>query len=255
MLLTNRIRAYLSHFISRDYQPWNISSLVFPTSYSYSDIFPVLTGFANIFYVFENPSSMFSSKPAKIAHSITFLDANGKEIFVDRFESKDKITCHKLPLFEEPVHFYHSTYPILDLANTGVFDSPLLYRGYLHHYTSKDMPPFVVHGNFGGITSDGKATARQRRKYTYIPSYLFNTDSSYKLFFINPTSVRLRISVTLLSSHANSIADYLLNPLGHQILHISDYSGLISISSMLPICRPIIYVLSEENDIVDIFHS
>ena len=112
-------------------------------------------------------------------------------------------------------------------------------RGYTKYFSNKKEIGACVHGNFGGLASENIKTAKQRNLHVYTIPYNFFNKYEYHLVFNNPTNDELEIEARFLNNE--NITRIYLNPMGTNLIIVNNYSGPISFTSKLPICRPIIF--------------
>jgi hypothetical protein len=164
--------------------------------------------------------------------------------------------------------FIHQTeYSREFLEKTPIINSKQLifqhrgYTGFRRKESSSSCFSFL-HGNFGGMyINKGKllSTSKQRSEHYYNPQIIIKTDKFYELFFLNPTSKKLIISVILIDkfNKSRTIGNSKVDPFGSYKLELNTFSkseiGNISWKTNLPVGRAIVF---ENNGVLfDVFHS
>ena len=103
-------------------------------------------------------------------------------------------------------------------------------------------------------------SAKQRmKKFCFTSVYKFDKKNSYHLVFNNPTNTLLKISIYRSSiniMHDKPVKIIKINSLGNYVFELSNYAGLLSYISSMPVCRPMIFKnpSSDQTDF-DVFHA
>ena len=139
-------------------------------------------------------------------------------------------------------------------------------RGYTSYGFGSSNTFSYVHGNLDAVS--GKYHGKGIEELTYFKStffkrsfqlqYLFNPINSYEIAITNPTRQRHRVCLNLFNKRGekfNSIEKE-LSTLGVRIVQLPSFESnfLISITSNLPMARPLIFK-SRNQKFVDVFHG
>ena len=223
-------------------------------------------------FIAENNLAIFTSDPVECKHVFYFFSISGSNC--GRFEVNSDSFHYQLKIDSEMTGgetiggFIHQTaYPNEFLEKIPVIDSKQLifqhrgYTGFRRKESSSSCFSFL-HGNFGGMyIRKGKlhSMSRQRSEHCYTPQIIIKNDKFYELFFLNPTSKMLIISIILVDKYNKSrtIGNSKISPFGSYKFELSTFSESeienISWKTNLPIGRAIVF---ENNGVLfDVFHS
>jgi len=223
-------------------------------------------------FIAENNLAIFTSDPVECKHVFYFFSISGSNC--GRFEVNSDSFHYQLKIDSEMTGgetiggFIHQTaYPNEFLEKIPVIDSKQLifqhrgYTGFRRKESSSSCFSFL-HGNFGGMyIHKGKlhSMSRQRSEHFYTPQIIIKNDKFYELFFLNPTSKMLIISIFLIDkfNQTRTIGNSKISPFGSYKFELNTFSESeiqnISWKTNLPIGRAIVF---ENNDVLfDVFHS
>ena len=256
------------HLKNKTFSPYTLKSKL-ELGGSYSDLFVCRPSLYSNVFIAENIFALLLDQQFPVTNLFTFYNAQGQVFHEMRIKALDsflRLTLPGLDIHDEYISFTHHVYLdgcILtslqaELASIIRQSRGIQHRGYVLYRTNNSTIGSVVHGNFGGIKYNSQrpqASAKQRReKYEFTSSYLYSENCTYHLVFNNPTSQTLIID--LVSPHKNSLIErVVLNSFGTQHIEISQYNGPITISSKLPICRPIVFKNPYGTNGFDVFHA
>lgn len=256
----------LRHFIHLDERPYSLFDYIWPAR-SISDIFVWDASYPITVFHAENQYAQILGESVPVLHRIRYFSDQGlylAEQNVSSDEFSETITL-ELPSCANLGSFTHHIFPLVDrlsskahsVVNQITKTTTLQHRGYTGYMSNKSDSsiPSIVHGNFGGVTDDLRLTARQRSTHIYTPSFCFQQDHSYDLYFTNPTPRNLRFDVSCVNARRD--IGFTIAPLGVHRLPISGYSGLLTISANLPIPRAIIFSkrVMQSQLLFDVFHA
>jgi len=217
-------------------------------------------------FIAENIRSLLMGHKVDITHNFKFFNPEGELLDHQSFETDEffkKISFSKINSkckYISFIHYVESEINIKEILKRKGIRRSLKFceqnRGYTIYYPNDLISGAIVHGNFGGISKDLKKTAQQTfLKHNYTPIYRFDKDLEYDLVFNNPTSKNLIIEIIF----NNSLKTIVLSipTMGTRFIRIKNYTGSISFSSKLPICRALIFKNPTKNinRNFDVFHS
>ena len=260
-----KILKYFSYI--RNYQH-NVYSINNPINVktNISDFFIWSNKCKHIDFVAENTRALMLGNEVKVTHNFKFFNENGQVIYHQKHNTNKFFERIRLNLINFDfsycsfIHYVDSDLSISEIIkkkNLGIKNNFCEQnRGYTIYYSSNDNSGSVVHGNFGGLTKNGKKMAiTNAKKHLYTPIYKFKKDSNYDLVFNNPTNKM--IDIFLWMNNFTNKKELTIPPLGTRFFHLKDYFGSISFESKLPICRALLFVNPESNSIgnFDVFHT
>ena len=244
--------------------PFSIKNIFF-SQVNISDFFVWNPHVERIDFIAENIRALFTGENIEVFHCFKFFSQKGDLISEERHKSNDFFTRLKLTgppnssNYSSFIHYIEAKRSFHDLVK--IFFKKYLFwgeqnRGYCIYYPKNSLIGSSVHGNFGGIASNGKnLLARTRTFHLYTPAYRFESQNSYDLVFNNPTPSRINIQIIFNNSKEINIIQ--INSLGTKNLKLENYSGSITFRSKLPICRPILFknVKALKPGNFDVLHS
>ena len=246
--IPNWIKVTFHYLSDIDSKPYSLVSQIMPPK-NISDFFIWGSEFENINFIAENIYSLLSGEKELVNHHFIFFSPFGNYLKEYTYSSDDYISRIKLPFVSDQfkyLSFFHyvtndkSLNEILLKRSFNAKNSVIPQsRGYTQFFTKNSLIGCCVHGNFGGISSDLKTTAKQRNLHIYTPSYKFQYQFNYHLVFNNPTNKKLYIKIIL--SKSDDFIELSIDSMGTDFIEISKYDGSISFESRLPICRPLIF--------------
>ena len=255
----------LSSIYTRESSPFSLKSN-FIFNVNISDFFVWNPHVERIDFIAENIRALFIGENIEVFHCFKFFSQNGDLISEERHKSNDFFTRIKLTgppnssNYGSFIHYIEAKRSFHDLVKI-FFKKNLFFgeqnRGYCIYYPKNSLVGSSVHGNFGGIASNGKnLLARTRTFHLYTPAYRFESQNSYDLVFNNPTNSKIGIQIIFNNNlKANHIIK--IDSLGTKNLKLENHTGSLTFRSKLPICRPIIFKNSTEfsSENFDVLHS
>ena len=223
-------------------------------------------------FIAENSLATLTSNPVECKHVFYFFNISGSNC--GRFEVSSDSFHYQLKIDSEMTGgetiggFIHQTeYSREFLEKTPIIDSKKLifqhrgYTGFRRKESSSSCFSFM-HGNFGGMyINKGKllSMSRQHSEHYYTPQITIKTDKFYELFFLNPTSKKLKILIILVDKYNKSrtIENSKIDPYGSYKFELNTFSKSeienISWKTNLPVGRAIVF---ENNGVLfDVFHT
>ena len=223
-------------------------------------------------FIAENNLAILTTNPVECKHVFYFFGISGSNC--GRFEVNSDSFHYQLKIDSEMTNgetiggFIHQTeYSSEFLEKIPSIDSKQLifqhrgYTGFRRKESSSSCFSFL-HGNFGGMyIRKGKllSISRQRSEHYYTPQIIIKIDKFYELFFLNPTSKMLIISIILVDKYNQSrtIGNSKVSPFGSYKFELNTFSESqiqnISWKTNLPVGRAIVF---ENNGVLfDVFHS
>lgn len=253
------LRILASHLLNRRHVNSLYSALT--NSDPVSDLFAWSNSFSRISFLAENVYALYLRRSFSVSHGFTFLSSSGEIINRFSYQSSSAIEQIDLQLptlkdnsYSSFVHHLSISEDLSpsELANLSIIPQS---RSYTTYYpSSSPSVGSTVHGNFGGITSKLKQSARIRPLSSYTPTFLFEANNLYDLVFSNPLPSTIKV---IIKKSDGSIATIELKPLATSVYTLSNYYGTITIIAPHPLLRPTIFVnnLTLCNRTFDVFHS
>jgi hypothetical protein len=263
------MKAALGRIRYRAYLPYTTLPISFAEGVSISDQFLYRGDIAANRFVAENTLALLLGEPLEVTHRLIFFDADGSHLC----EQSHLTSSYFDTIQIEPIGFAYASY----VHTTSYAKSSLLveelrslqrhHRGYSLYKRTSDSVFAAVHGNFGGIATDGSRTlarhqllARHRSPFLYTPQHRFNKGDSVWLYLMNSCSTRETVEVILPATGQEPeprIHTSLTIPsLGVGRCVLDGVEGYLSFRSRLPMCRPLVFVEREDNrHHFDVFHT
>lgn len=218
-------------------------------------------------------------KKKKESHDIStsksrliFLSKNGKFLAESKIEF-EPIKKNRLNLSDHiPSSMSSDQYGTFMIFHEDLQEKIFLNGGYLTErgYTSygfgNNKTLSYVHGNLDAVS--GKYCSRGIEELTHLKStffkrsfqlqYLFTPNNNYEIAITNPTCKNQKVNINFFNNQAGNFKSLELeiSVLGVRIIKLPslEYDFLISITSNLPMARPLIFK-SKNQDFVDVFHG
>lgn len=256
-------RKFLSlynYFKSKNYKPYKLSSILFPSS-NYSDFFIYDSEcFQNIF-ITENSYGLLEAKDMDVIHSFKFYDNKGLLIKEHKKNSKKLTETIDLPSIKSNSKYLSFTHEIKNIRGLIKKENKkinLNSRGYTKYTYREESIGSIVHGNFGAIGNKNLASIQRKRKFCYTPIFHFQKADVYHLVFNNPTDKSLEIEIIISDENKEKKIQKTLfiKKLGLEYVELKNFDSSISFISNLPICRCLIFKNPfSQNYNMDVFHS
>ena len=259
------LRNILSVIYNRGSNPYSSKSSIFSQE-NISDFFVWNPHVEKIDFIAENIRALFNGKNVEVFHCFKFFSHEGDLLSEEKYKSNKCFSRISLsgppqsPFYSSFIHYIEAEISFQKLVKIN-FNKNLSFgeqnRGYCIYYPKNSLIGSSVHGNFGGIASNGKnLLARKRLFHLYTPPYRFESQNTYDLVFNNPTPSRINIQI-ILNNNSEDLHDIQINSLGTKTFKLVNYSGSITLRSKLPICRPILFknVNTLKSGNFDVLHS
>ena len=237
---------------------------------SVSDFFVFRLDDYETIFLAENTLSLVLAEKIKCKHSLHFYSEEGNLINTHSIETEDFFTEIKFSKlmtngFEVGLFIHQIDYDQnIKHQYNDIFDSVSFnHRGYSGYRKLGKTAYSFVHGNFGSIYIDNNGKletfARQRKNFSYTPQMEIIPNTTYELFFVNPTKRNLQIS--LLLSGKNLKIEFFrkidIKPFGYKCINLksNDLEGASNFSwvTKLPVGRALIFEHFQKG--FDVFHS
>ena len=265
-IISVKVKIFLSYLKNINHNPYSLWFMLNPPE-NLSDFFIFDSNCDRNVFIAENLRALILGREINVTHNFIFFSQDGSFLEKQTFNAKDffnKITLKPSQSNNEKyisfIHYVDSEFSYRDiLVEKGIkrkFKLNEQNRGYLIFYPSSFALGSVVHGNFGGISSDLKKTAcKTFLNHIYTPIYKFDNNSKYDLVFNNPTNSNLSINVIFNNSLKR--INLKIPSFGTKYLSIEKYDGSLSFESRLSICRALIFKNPTPNKsgTFDVFHS
>ena len=266
--LLKKVFIFAEHIKNKNYSPYSLKSKL-ELGRSYSDFFVFKTSLSSNIFIAENVFALLLDEQFPVDHVFTFYTAQGQRLDEIRLKTSDpflRVTFPQIDTNDDYISFTHHI--CLDGSNLTRLQAEIMatvgksrgiqHRGYVLYKFDHSSIGSLVHGNFGGIKHNSNrplASAKQRKeKYEFTSSYTYGENYIYHLVFNNPTGKTLAIDV--IDRHDNTLIETVtLNSFGTQHVEISQQKAPITISSKLPICRPIVFKSPYNSEGFDVFHA
>jgi hypothetical protein len=277
-LSIGRLRAAISRVRFRAYLPHTTFPQALPKGVSLSDQFLYRGDIAANRFVAENALALLLGEPVEVSHRLIFFDPQGRPL--------GERTCTSSRYFEsiliDPIEFesasefatfiHATTYaetalPEQERRSGSLRSLQRQHRGYCLYQRTPDSVFSAVHGNFGGIVTDGARSparhqllARHRDHFLYTPQHRFRGEDKVWLFLMNSCPTTETVDVIRPaeeeSVQARAHASLVIPPLGVQRCVLEGVEGYLSFRSRLPMCRPLVFVENGDNPChFDVFHT
>ena len=242
------LKDILSLIYNRSSNPYSIKNSFRP-KLNISDFFVWNPYIERTDFIAENIRALFTGENIEVIHCFKFFSYRGEFLCEEKHKSNDFFTRIRLSgpskssFYSSFIHYIEDKRRINDLVKS--YSKKNLFfgeqnRGYCIYYPKNFLVGSSVHGNFGGIASNGKKLlARKRVFHLYTPTYRFESQNSYDLVFNNPTPSKIDIKIIFNNLEKNHIIE--INSLGTKNFKLENYSGSLTFRSKLPICRPILF--------------
>ncbi len=242
------------------------SQTIFVMPRSMSDFFVWNPYVAKTEYITENVRSLLIGNPIEVVHCFRFYSKEGNLIHEEKFKRdeffsritlsgpKDNFDYSSFTHHVEAENLQNLIKSILGQKKSSFCEEN---RGFCIYYpTFESSVGSSIHGNFGGISQEGKLLARQRSSHLYTPPYRFESQNTYDLAFNNPTDSTLTIKL-LFNNDPTRNESLDIKSMGTFGFRIKSYTGSITFESKLPICRPVIFKNPDqlESGNFDVLHS
>ena len=247
--LPGDLRNILSVIYNRGSNPYSSKSSIF-SQVNISDFFVWNPHVEKIDFIAENIRALFTGENVEVFHCFKFFSHKGVLLSEEKHKSNDFFSRIRLSgppkssFYSSFIHYIEAEISFQKLVKIN-FNKNLCFgeqnRGYCIYYPKNSLIGSSVHGNFGGIASNGKnLLARKRLFHLYTPPYRFESQNIYDLVFNNPTPSRIDIQI-ILNNNSEAIHIININSLGTKNFKLDNFSGSITFRSKLPICRPLLF--------------
>jgi hypothetical protein len=277
-LSIEKLRAAISRVRFRAYLPHTTFPQALAKGVSLSDQFLYRGDIAANRFVAENALALALGQPVEVSHRLIFFDPQGRSVADRTFTSRRYFESIQIdPIEVEPsldyATFIHVTTYAEDSLPEEERQSGALrslqrqHRGYCLYQRTPDSVFSAVHGNFGGIVTDGersparqKLLARHRNHFLYTPQHRFRAAERVSLFLMNSCPSTETVEVIRPaeeeSGQVRPHASLVIPPLGVRRCVLEGVEGYLSFRSRLPMCRPLVFVEERDNPChFDVFHT
>ena len=247
-----KVLDYLSYLRNYQHNVYSINNLKLKDNIS--DFFIWSNKCSHIDFIAENLRALIIGEQITVTHNFKFFDEDGKFLDIQEYKTNnyfERIRLNPINLnynYCSFIHYVDSEISINKIIKQKGCNAKNIYeqnRGYTIYYPSLDDSGSAVHGNFGGISRNGKKMAiTNLRKHVYTPIYKFKKESNYDLVFNNPTNKK--IEILLWMNNFTESKKLIIPSLGTRFFHLNNYFGSVSFESKLPICRALLFVNSEQ---------
>ena len=260
------LKGVISGICNKRSNPYSIkSSFINPGNIS--DFFVWNPHVAKTDFIAENIRALFLGRGEEIVHCFKFFSHKGILLSEEKYKSDDffcRITLSGPPKslnYSSFIHYVESRKRFHDLEKNHFKNNNFFCeqnRGYCIYYPNKKSSVgSAVHGNFGGISKEGKSLlARQRSFHLYTPAYRFESQNCYDLVFNNPSPSKINVGIVF-NNKSDQPHIIHINSLGTQSFRLENYSGSLTFRSRLPICRPVLFknIHDMKSGNFDVLHS
>lgn len=274
MTSLQQLRNSLGRIVHRSSLPYTSLPLR-PGGASFSDQFLYRGDLAGHRFVAENSLALLSGEEVPMTHQLSFFDSEGRflshqEHSSSRLFSPIDVTDPgaELASYIHTSHYAPEVLRQLSARRPELTRLRRLHRGYALYRRTPRSVYTAVHGNVGGmrLAGDGRGgrtrhLARRRGWFLYTPQYGFEPRQTLSLYLLNPCRQQERITVLRGTGAGDSEAPELLADLqvpgrGLRCCRLSGISGYLTLRSRLPMCRPLIFIETDDQpDHLDVFHT
>jgi len=277
MTVVQQLRSTLGRIVHRSSLPYTSLPLR-PGSASFSDQFLYRGDLAGHRFVAENSLALLSGEDVPMTHRLSFYDSDGRFLSHQDHPGSGLFSAIDVadPGADLASYIHTSLYTPEVLATLAARRPELtrlrrLHRGYALYRRTPRSVYTAVHGNVGGmrLAGDGRGgrtrhLARRRGWFLYTPQYSFSPQQTLSLYLLNPCRQQERISVqrgtpqaaTAGTAEPQLLAELQLPGRGLRCCRLSGISGYLTLRSRLPMCRPLIFIETEDQpDHLDVFHT
>jgi hypothetical protein len=273
-----RLRTALGRIRFRAYLPHTTFPHALAKGISISDQFLYRADIAANRFVAENALALLLGQPVEVTHRLFFFDPQGRPLAERTFRSSryfeslliDPIDSEPAPEFATFIHattYAEDALPEEERRSGALRSLQRQHRGYCLYQRTPDSVFSAVHGNFGGIVTDGTLSqarhqllARHRDHFLYTPQHRFRGEDKVWLFLMNscPTTETVEVIRPGIGEggQPQRHASLVIPPLGVRRCVLEGVEGYLSFRSRLPMCRPLMFVENGGNPChFDVFHT
>lgn len=269
-----RLKAALGRVRYRAYLPHTTFPRPLAEGVSISDQFLYRGDIAANRFVAENTLALLLGEPVEVTHRLIFFDAEGRHLREQSHTTSSYFATIPIePIAADQATYVHTTsyaaacLPEQELRSGALRSLQRHHRGYSLYQRTPDSVFAAVHGNFGGIATDGSRTparhqllARHRSPFLYTPQHRFDKDDDVWLYVMNscPSSetVEVILPATEQEPEPRIHTSLTIASLGVGRCVLNGVDGYLSFRSRLPMCRPLVFVERAENrHHFDVFHT
>lgn len=277
MKAIRRLRSSLGRIVHRSSLPYTSLPLR-PGGASFSDQFLYRGDLAGHRFVAENSLALLSGEEVPMTHRLSFFDSEGRFLMHQEHSSSRLFTPIEVT---DPgaglASYIHTSHYAPELLRRLAASRPdltrlrRLHRGYALYRRTLRSVYTAVHGNVGGmrLAGDGRSgrtlhLARRRGWFLYTPQYGFEPRQTLSLYLLNPCRQPERITVMRCPAVAAAggsevpepLADLQVPGRGLRWCRLRGISGYLTLRSRLPMCRPLIFIETDDQpDHLDVFHT
>jgi hypothetical protein len=277
-LSIDRVRAAISRIRFRAYLPHTTFPRVLAQGVSLSDQFLYRGDIAANRFVAENALALLLGQPVEVTHRLFFFDPQGRPLAERTYRSSryfeslliDQIASEPAPEFATFLHatsYAEDSLPEAERLSGALRSLQRLHRGYCLYQRTSESVFAAVHGNFGGIVTDGarsparhRLLARHRDHFLYTPQHRFHGGERVCLYVMNSCPSTETVEVIRPGVGAGDPpqrhASLVVPSMGVGRCVLEGVEGYLSVRSRLPMCRPLMFVEHGDNPChFDVFHT